>query len=75
MVWPCEHEELTSIANRTPVKNERACRVGERVVKPDRGRINLVVLVEESLMAGLGKHHETEDPSEWPLSADGASVG
>ncbi len=46
VVWPREHEKLTSIANRVPVEDERACRVGERVVEPDPRRINLVILVE-----------------------------
>jgi hypothetical protein len=35
VVRPCEHEELTPVADRVPVEDERACSVGKRVVVID----------------------------------------
>jgi hypothetical protein len=42
---------------------------------PNRRGVDLVVLVEESLVAGLGEHNEAEDPGERALGADGTRAG
>ena len=75
MVRPCQHEELAPVADRVPVEVESACRVDKRVVVPDRRGVHLVVLVEESLVAGLGELHKPEDPGELAPGGDGAKGG
>ena len=75
MVRPRKHEKLAPVADCVPGKVEGACSISERVVVPDRRRVDLVVLVEESLVAGLSEFHESEDPGELASGANGARVG
>ncbi len=64
MVWPREHKKIATIADRVPVKVECASCSREFIVKPDRDWVDLVVLIKERLVAGLGELYEAEDTCE-----------
>lgn len=69
---PGEHEELALIANSLPGENERALGVGEGVILRNRRGVDLGMLVEEILVAGIAELHQTEDAREGAVGLDGA---
>jgi hypothetical protein len=60
MVRPCKHEEVTPTTDSSPFEGEYPRCISNGVVKINCSWVDLGVLIEERLMAGIGEHDQAE---------------
>lgn len=70
---PSQHQEIGTGSNGGVVEDESALGGGEAVVQGNSRRVNSVVLVKKSLVAGLHKSDHTEDAGEGAAGLDCAN--
>lgn len=72
VVRPGKHQQLAAIANSGVVEDESTSGGGEAVVQANSSRVDAVVLVKESLVAGLDESDHTKDAVVSAAGLDGA---
>ena len=73
-MWEREHEEISAISDSVPVKDESSGRSSEAVVEASGCRIHRVVLVEESLVAGISELDNAKHTVELSAGGDCALI-